>query len=153
MLQALDLKMKYLLLILLVSGCTVTKTPMPVVGQWEFDSRLTYQSLYDKNGGLKPVESIDGDLYLGARYEYHFNRKYFDFDMLELVLIGYLDNGENETKKVVPLKVLKQTFNYVLVSYTTYWGEPKTEKIHKTQGCYYVENEDGFREYYCASSE
>ena len=81
--------MKYFLTIFLLVGCATTKTPLPIVGKWEFDEKLTYQSLYDRNGGLRPTESIDGDLYIGTRYEFHFNKKYFDFDSMKLVLIGY----------------------------------------------------------------
>ena len=146
-------RMKYFLTIFLLVGCATTKTPLPILGKWEFDERLTYQSLYDLNGGLKPIESIDGDLYIGTRYEFHFNRKYFDFDAMKLVLIGYLDNGEYETKKTVPINIVNQTFDYVVVSYVTYWGENRVEKIFKTEGCLYIKNEDHFREYYCGVAD
>jgi len=141
--------MKYFLTLLLLSGCATTKVPLEVTGIWEFNFDFTYQSLYDDLGGIRPVDSIGGDLYIPPRYEYHFTEKYFDFDRKELVVVGYLDNGEVETTKTVPFTIGKQTFDYVMVSYTTYYGEFRTEKLNKTYGCYYIENESNFYEYYC----
>jgi len=143
--------MKYFLILFILAGCATQKFPPPENGLWEFDERLTYQSLYDKTGGLRPVESIDGDLYIGTRYEFHFTRKYFDFDKNELVVIGYLDNAEYETEKVVPIEIIDRTFDHLKISYITYYGELAIVKIFKTQGCYYIKNENDFNEYYCNS--
>lgn len=143
--------MKIILFIFILTGCATLKEPPLETGRWEFDKRLTYQSLYDKNGGMKPIKSIDGDLYIPTRYEFHFNRKYFDFDRHELVVIGYLDNGEYETQKVVPIKVTERSFDHLKISYTTYYGEPEVVTMQKTEGCYYIRNEDDFNEYYCQS--
>lgn len=129
------------------------KVPPLEGGRWEFDRKLTYQSLYDKIGGLRPVEGIGGDLYVGPRYEFHFDRKYFDFDAKQMVLIGYLDNAQEKTRKVVPINILERTFDYIEISYITHYGDPELVRMFKTPGCYYIKNEDGFNEYYCKAEK
>ena len=122
------------------------------VGIWEFNEEFTLQSIYDLEDGLIPIFPLKGDKgvsFVPPRIEFHFERKYYDFGKKEVVEIGYFDNGEFQTKKIVPFKIHKNTYQYVSISYATYYGEKVRYKIRKTPGCYYIDDPKGWKEYYC----
>ena len=131
-------------------GCSTTMAP-DESGVREFDRKLTRQSIHDMDGGVEPIEGLG--IALGSRVEHHFTNRLYDFNNNHILTTGYLESGEYESTLKESFSVVKNTYRFIEIEYTSVWGERITEKLYKTLGCYYLKRPMGFKEYYCKKAK
>jgi hypothetical protein len=142
------MRMAFLILSALMIGCATQRIYPPLSGSWEFNSELTYQSIYDMDGGIDPRYEIS----FGTRVDYQFTNRIFDFDNMELVVIGNFENDKELTTYKYDLVLLKESVDFIWLQWADHSNEENKVKMAKTRGCYYIRESIGFNEYYCKNS-